>query len=224
MTAVVPERVPDVLLVALEIVAVLAFGTVRKLGAESTNPLLLCTRCIRLHERAEVFGRLADAAATGALAFLVALPFVAAMYESGFTLLRAVLAASAVVAALAIAAEADSLVRSGAERILPHFRWNAEPTRILGGGARWLGLMLAFYMFKAGYNGGGGTALGMVGLFGDVGKRLALDLSSTSVIWAAASILVVAQIVSLLSRWLIPLVFNSVPMTLAARREPRRTS
>lgn len=215
--SVVPGYVPLALLLVLEAAAVLALVLVfarRKLDA--SDALLLCSRCARLHQRTEAFARAADAVAVGALAFLVALPFVAAGYESGFTFPGTLLATSAVAAVVAAAAEADFLARAAAARLWPHVTWSAEPARIIGGGARWLGVILALYLFQPG--------AGIVALFGGVGKRLVLDLASTWTISAAAAILLIAAIVALSARWLVPLAFGSLPTTLAASRAPHGTS
>jgi hypothetical protein len=215
---VVPSYVPFTLLLALEAAAVLAWVLVfarRRLDA--SDALLLCFRCAQLHKRTEAFGRGADAVAVGALAFLVALPFVAAGFESGFTFPNTVLATSAVAAVVAAAAEADFLARAAAARLWAHLTWSAEPARIIGGGARWLGAIFALYLFAP-----GGDRI--VTLFGGVGKRLVLDLASTWTIFAAAAILVIAAIVALAARWLVPIVFDSRPTTLAASRMPHGTS
>lgn len=219
----VPGYVPVALLLALEavaVVAMLAFSPSRLEGSK----LVLCARCAQLHDRAEVFGRGADAAAVGALAFLIVLPFVAAQYESGFTFSGALLAVSVMIAVLAVAAEIDFLARSAAARIWPRLSWSAEPARIIGGGARWLGIILAVYVFSASYNGAGREAPGVGALFGGVGQRLVVDLASTWTIWVAVTILALAQIVALLSRWLVPLVLGSLPTSLARRRDPHRSS
>jgi len=221
---VVPSYVPFTLFLLLEAVAVLASLLVfARRRPPASGALLLCSRCAWLHKRTEAFGRGADAVAVGALAFLVALPFVAAGYESGVTLTSIVLAASAVAAVLAAGAEADFLVRAAAARLWPHFTWSAEPTRIVGGGARWLGVIFALYLFEPRDAATAGT-LGIGELLGGVGTRLVLDLPSTWTIYAAAAIIVVAQAVALSARWLVPLVFNSLPTTLAASREPHGTS
>jgi hypothetical protein len=214
---VVPGYVPVALLAGLEAAAILASvlaSSHRRL--DDPDALLLCARCARLHKRTEAFARGADAVAVGALAFLVALPFVAAGYESGFTLPSTVLAATAVVAVVAAAAEVDFLVRAAAARLWPHLRWSAAPARIIGGGARWLGVILALYLFQPGP--------GLTALFGGVGKRLVLDLTSTWTISFAAALLALAAIVALLMRWIAPLVFDSQPITLVARRDPHGTS
>jgi hypothetical protein len=215
---VVPGYVPFALLLVLEGAAVLAWVFVlarRRLDA--SGALLLCSRCARLHERTEVFARGADAVAVGALAFLVALPFVAAGYESGFTFPGTVLATSAVAAVLAAAAEADFLVRAAAARLWPRLTWSAEPARIIGGGARWLGAILALYLFEP-------RDAGIAGLFGGVGRQLVLDLVSTWTIMAAAAVLAIACLVALSARWLVPFVFGSRPTVLAARRAPHGTA
>jgi len=215
---VVPGYVPFALLLVLEAAAVLVSLLVfTRRRSDAPDALLLCSRCARLHERTETFARGADAAAVGALAFLVALPFVAAGYESGFTLPGTVLAVSAVVAVIALAAEIDFLVRAVAARLWPRLTWSAEPTRIVGGGARWLGAILALYLFKP-------RDFGIATLFGGVGKRLVLDLGATWTVLVAAAILVMAAIVALAARWLIPLALNSLPTALAARRGLHGTS
>lgn len=214
---VVPGYVPFALLAALEAVAVLAWVlVVARRRRDAPNALLLCSRCARLHRRTEVLARGADAAAVGALAFLVALPFVAAGYESGFTFAGTALAASAVAAVIALAAEADFLARAVAARLWPRLTWNVEPGRTIGGGARWLGVLLALVLLD--------PYAGIIALFGGGGKRLVLDLGPTWTISAAAAILVIAAVVAVAARWLVPLVFNSLPTTLAAGREPHGTS
>ncbi len=221
MAPVVPGYVPFALLVALEAVAVVAWiMTVMRRHADLSAALLLCARCVRLHSRAERVASVADALAVGALAFLVALPFVAACYESGFTPLRVLLAVSAVVAVLAVAAEVDFFARTVAARIFRQFTWNARPQRIIGGGARWFGVILALYLFQRPDLPGRGLA----GLFGGVGAELAADLSSASAIYVAAAILLLSEIVALAARWLIPFALNSLPMTLAAQHEPHGRS
>ncbi|GEM_PF-2378692 len=215
---VVPGYVPFALLLVLEATAVLAWVLIfarRRLGA--SDGLLLCSRCTRLHERTEAFARGADGVAVGALTFLVALPFVAAGYERGFTFPGAALAVSTVVAVVAAAAEADFLARAVAARLWPRLTWNVEPARVIGGGARWLGAIFALYLFEPGN-------ARIVGLFGGVGQRLVLDLAATWTIFAAAAILVIAAIVALAARWLVPLAFNSLPTALAAGREPHGSS
>jgi len=210
---VVPGYVPFTILLGLEaaavLVSVLVFARRRR---DASDALLLCSRCACLHKRTEALGRAADAIAVGALAFLGALPFVAAGYESGFTFPRAVLAASAVAAVVAVAAEADFLARAAAARLWPRLTWSAEPMRVFGGGARWLGVLFALYLFKP-------RTAGMAALFGGVGRRLVLDLGAPWIVYAAAAILVIAAIVALLARWLIPFVFLSLPTTLAVRLE-----
>ena len=215
---VVPGYVPLALLVGLEAVAIVAWlllaaaGRFRKSSASALN---VCARCTRLHGRTDLIGRAADAVAVGALAFLIALPFVAAGYESGFGNGVALLGASAVVAFIALAAEFDLLVRALAARVWPNLSWQtADTARIVGGGARWVGVILAMYIFKAAY-----SSVGVAALFGDVGKRLAIDLPSIATLTAAAAILIVAMLVALLSRWLVPMIFNSLPKTLALRHE-----
>jgi hypothetical protein len=199
---------------AAVLASVLVFAR-RRLDA--SDALLLCSRCARLHKRTEVFARGADAAAVGALAFLIALPFVAASYESGFTFPRTVLATSAVAAVVAAAAEANFLARAAAARLWPQLTWSVEPTRIIGGGARWLGVILALYLFEP-------HTAGIGALFGGVGKRLVLDLPSTWTIFAAAAVLAIAALVALAARWLVPLAFGSLPTALAASREPHGIS
>lgn len=214
---VVPGYAPLALLLALEGAAVLAsILIVARRRLDAADALRLCSRCARLHERTEAFARVADAAAVGALAFLVALPFVAAGYENGFSFANTALAAAAVTGVVAVAAEADFLVRAAAARLWPRFTWSAEPARIVGGGARWLGVIVALYLFQ--------PDVGIDALFGGVGKRLAVDLAATWTIWVAAAILVIAALVALAARWLVPLVRGSLPATLAARREPHGTS
>ncbi len=219
---VVPGFVPLALLVALEAAAFLTsvlFYIRRRMNA--SDALLLCARCARLHKRSETFARGADAAAVGSLAFLIALPFVAAGYESGFTFPGTLLAASAVAAVLAAAAEVDFLARVAAARLWPRLTWSAEPARIVGGGARWLGVILALYLFSPGVDLGDA---GLSALFGGVGKRLVVDLSSTWTISVAAVILVLAAIVAVAARWFVPLLFHSLPTALAPYRKPHGTS
>jgi hypothetical protein len=214
---VVPGYVPLALFLALETAAVLAWVLIfARRRSDEFNALLLCSRCARLHERTEAFGRGADAVAVGALAFLVALPFVAAGYESGFTFANTVLAISAVAAVIAVAAEADFLARAAAARLWPNFTWSAERARIVGGGARWLGAILVLYLFQP-------RDAGIAALFGGVGERLVLDLPSTWTIMAVATILAGSCIVSLAARWLVPVVFGSLPTALAPRRDPHGT-
>lgn len=213
MAPVVPGYVPFAFLLAVEATAVLISVLVLARGERSGfGALLVCPRCARLHERAETVAALADAVAVGALAFLVALPFVAAGYESALTIPRLVLAVSAVIAVLAVAAEADFFARIIAARILPNFTWSVTPARLLGGGARWLGVILALYLFQRPDLPGSGIA----GLFGGVGALLARELSSTSAIYAAAAMLLVAALTSLTARWLLPFALNSLPLTMAA--------
>jgi hypothetical protein len=212
-TAVVPGYVPFALFLVLETAAVLVWVLVfARRRTDDSDALLVCSRCVRLRERTEAFGRGADAVAVGALAFLVALPFVAAGYESGFTFPNTVLAISAVAAVVAVAAEADFLARAAAARLWPNFTWSAEPARIIGGGARWLGAILVLYLFQP-------RDAGIAALLGNVGERLVVDLSSTRMIMVAAAILAGSCIVSLAARWLVPVVFGSLPTTLAPRRD-----
>ena len=206
--AAVPEYVPLIVLLALEATARLVW--VKVLGARNAAPseaLVLCLRCGELHERTEAVGRIADGVAVGALAFFVALPFLAAGYESGFTILRTALGLSAIVAVIAVAAEINFLVRALASRLWPRMTWSAEAGRIIGGGARWLGVILTLYLFQPGP--------GIGGLFGSVGQRVAMELTSTWLVWGTAVLLVASQIVALASRWLVPLVYNSLPITFA---------
>lgn len=216
-TPVVPAYVPLALLAGLEVTAIVVWVLLSAGGrfrAGSTGVLDLCARCTRLHARTELIGRGADAVAVGALAFLIALPFVAASYESG-GLAIALVGATAVVAVLAVAAELDVLGRALASRIWPAMSWNAaDAARIVGGGARWVGVVLAMYIFKAAY-----SSVGVAALFGNIGKRLAADLPSIATLTAAAAILVVAMLAALLSRWLLPMIFNSLPTTLALHHE-----
>ncbi len=214
---VVPSAVPFRLLIALEAAAAAIFVLAGALGQSRTSrALTLCARCARLHAVAEAVGRAADALAAGALAFLVALPFVAAGYESGFTMQTIALGASAVIAVLAVAAEAYVIARGAACRVLPGFSWSAPPTRIVGGGARWAGALFALYLFEP-------RSRGIATLFGGVGDRLMRDLSSTSTIAAAAAILAGSCFIALAARWLVPLVAGSQPATFAAFRAPHRT-
>lgn len=218
MAPVVPGYVPFAFLLAAEATAVLIWVLVLTRGEpRGFGALLVCPRCARLHERAEAVATLADAVAVGALAFLVALPFVAAGYESAFTIPRLLLAVSAVIAVLAIGAEADFFARAAAARILPNFSWSVKPARLLGGGARWLGVILALYLFQRPDLPGSGVA----GLFGSVGALLAKDLASTSAIYAAAAMLLAAAITSLAARWLLPFALNSLPLTMTAPPDPR---
>jgi hypothetical protein len=214
---VVPGYVPFTLLVVLVAAAasiwVLMYARRRRTGLDA---LLICSRCTRLHERAEVVARAADAVATGALAFLVALPFVAAGYEGGFTFWRVLLGCSAVLAVLAVAAEADFFVRAAGARLLPNFTWKADAARLVGGGARWLGVIFALYLFQHPDM----PSSGVAGLFGSVGPLLASALSSTASIYAAAALLVIAAIAALAARWLVPFALNSLPLAMAAPRGP----
>jgi hypothetical protein len=215
---VVPGYVPLALLLAFETATVLAWAVVfPRRRSDDSGALLLCSRCARLHERTEAFGRGADGMAVGALAFLVTLPFVAAGYEGGFTISNTVLAASAVAAVVAVAAEADFLARVAAAHLWPDITWSAEPARIIGGGARWLGAILVLYLFEP-------RDAGIAALFGGVGERLVLDLPSTWPITAAAARIAAACIIALLARWLVPLVFGSLPPPLAARHGPHGTA
>jgi hypothetical protein len=209
---VVPGYVPIALLLTLETAAVLVLA--RRRSGDS-DALLVCPRCARLRDRTEAFGRVADAVAVGALAFLVALPFVAAGYESGFTLPHTVLAISAVIAVIAAAAEANVLVRAAGARLWPHITWSAEPARIVGGGARWLGAPIALYLFSFNVDVAASTTP-----FGAVGERLTADLASTWTIMAAAAVLAVALLVALSARWLVPVVGGSLPTAFAAARDP----
>ncbi|SRR5579875_401499 len=213
----VPGYVPLALLVGLEATAIVVWALFagRRFQKGSGQVLHLCARCSRLHNRTEVVARAADALAVGTLAFLIALPFVAAGYESGFSPVLALLGASAAVAVLAVGAELDFLVRALAARIWPNLSWTAaDPMRIVGGGARWVGVILAMYIFKAAYSSEGVSAL-----FGAAGKRLAADLPSTWTLTAAAAILAVSLLAALLARWLVPMIFNSLPTTLALRHD-----
>ncbi|MFN2461718.1 MAG: hypothetical protein ABR591_13720 [Candidatus Velthaea sp.] len=203
---------PIALLLTLETAAVFTLGHRRSVDSDA---LVLCSRCARLHERTEKFGRAADAVAVGALAFLVALPFVAAGYESGFTLPHTVLGISAVAAVIAAGGEAYFLTRVAAARLLPHLTWSAERARIVGGGARWLGAVLALYLFSFNVDVAATTAP-----FGAIGERLVADLASTWTIMAAAAILAGALLVALSARWLVPLVYGSLPTAFAASRDP----
>lgn len=213
-----PGYVPFALLLVLEAAVVLVWVLVSAARrSDDSGALLLCSRCAGLHERTEAFARGADALAVGALAFLVALPFVTASYESGLTFANGMLALSAVVAVIALAAQADFLARVVARRLWPGFRWSAEPQRIIGGGARWLGLLLVVYLFQP-------RDAGIAALFGGIGERLVADLPSTWTIMAASAILAGACVVSVVARWLVPLVFGSLPTALAPRRDRHRTA
>ncbi|MBV8601239.1 MAG: hypothetical protein JO359_06715, partial [Candidatus Eremiobacteraeota bacterium] len=176
---VVPGYVPFGLLVALEAVAVLVLVPRR---SAARRELLLCARCAGLHERTERFARVADALAVGALAFLVSLPFVAAGFESGFSVGGSLVAVSATLAVVALGAEACFLARSLAAQLWPRLSWSVEPVRLVGAGARLIGALLALYLFQPGP--------GLPVLFDGVGKRLASDLAATWPIYAAAAILV----------------------------------
>ena len=224
LAPVVPRAVPFVLLAVVETAAVVAwFSIFTRRGRNDFDPQLWCARCARLQARTERFGRAADALAVGALAFLVMLPFVAASYESGLTLANAVLAASAVAGVVALFAEADFLARAAAARVWPRLTWSAEPARIVGGGARWLGVILVLYLFQPRDALLGGEA-GIGALFGAVGKRLAADLGSTSAIVVAAVIIAGAFIVALGSRWILPLMTGSSPTALVPSHEPHGTA
>ena len=221
MAPVVPGHLSFALLFVLEAVAVIVWVLpFKRRRPSASGTMLVCARCAQLHTRAEAVARVADAIAVGALAFLIALPFVAAGYESGVTLARVTLAVSTVVAVLAVAAEANLFARSVAGRLLPQFSWNVEPPRLIGGGARWLGVILALYLFQRPDL----PSRGLAGLFGGLGERLAKDLSSTAPIYTAAAILVMAAIVALAARWLVPFALNSLPTTLAARHDPQGRS
>ncbi len=219
MAPVVPGYVPFALLVAFEAVALVVWVTffVRQ-RRNRTGDLLLCTHCTQLHARGERVARVADALAVGALAFLVALPFVAASYESGFTLGGVLLTVSAVVAVLAVAAETDFFARLIAGHILRQFTWDADIARVIGGGARWFGVVLAAYLFQHPDLPGHGIA----GLFGGVGAALASDLPSIAAIYVAAAILLVAAIGALAARWLVPFALNSSPTAFAAPHVPHK--
>lgn len=223
LLTVVPSSVPYVLLAALEAAALGAWFLVLPWRGALDADREWCARCARLHARAEAFGRAADALAVGALAFLVALPFVAAGYESGLTFANALLAASAVVGVIVIFAAADFVARVVAARIWPRSTWSAEPARIVGGGARWFGVILVLYLFQPRDAVIGGHA-GIGTLFGAVGERLALDLGSTSAIVTAAVVIAAAFIVALGSRWLVPLISGSLPTALVPARDPHGTA
>lgn len=216
MAPVVPGYVPFALLLVLVMIAVGLWVWVVKLRQpDASSGLLVCSRCSQLHERSEAIARIADAVAVGAFAFLIALPFFAAGYESGFTWRRIALAVSAVVAVLAVGTETNFFMRLAAARLSPQFSWRADPARLIGGGARWLGVILALYLFQRPDLPG----LGIAGLFGGVGARLAIDLTSIAAIYVAAAVLLLAAIVALAARWLVPFALNSLPMTLAGRHE-----
>jgi len=224
LVPVVPRYAPFVLLVVLEALAVFAWLLPlarRRQGGRDPQPW--CARCVRLHERTEAIGGTADALAVGALAFLVALPFVAAAYESGLTLAHAVLTAAAVAGVIAVFAEADFFARAVAARIWPRLTWSAAPARIVGGGARWFGVILVLYLFQPRDALLGGDA-GIAGLFGALGPRLAVDLGSTAAIVVAAVIIAAAFIAALLSRWIVPLISGSLPTALVPAREPHGTA
>lgn len=180
---------------------------------KSSGSVRACSRCKRLHARGEAVARVADGAAVGALGYLIALPFVAAGYSRALSPAQTALAASAVVAGLAIVAEVDFLVRAAAARLWPQLTWTVSIGRVLGGGARWFGAVVALYIFKAAY-----SRVGIESLFGVAGNRLGSVLPSTWTITVAAVILVAALLVALLSRWLVPMIFQSLPVTLAVRR------
>ena len=130
---------------------------------------------------------------------------------------NAVLAISAVAAVIAAAAEAYVLARAAAARLWPHFTWDAQPARIAGGGARWLGALFALYLFEP-------RTAGIAGVFGDVGARLVADLTSTWTITAAAALLAGTLLVALAARWVVPVLFGSLPTAFAAAREPHGTA
>jgi hypothetical protein len=217
LVPVVPGYVPLALLCMLETAAVLAWLVISTRRRPDDSDAPRCAQCARLHARTEAFGRGADAVAVGALAFLVALPFVAAGYESGFTFANAVLAVSAVAAVFGVAAEADFFAHAAAGRLWRQFGWRTEPARIVGGGARWLGALFVLYLFQP-------RDAGVAALFGEVGKRLVQDLGSAWTIMAAATLIAGACVVSVAARWLVPLMFGSLPTALAARREPHGTA
>lgn len=217
---VVPGYVPFALLGVLEAAAVLTWLVVlNRRRPDDRDPQLRCARCARLHARADAFGSAADGAAVGALAFLVMLPFVAAGYESGLTFANVLLAAFTVAGVIALTAEVDFFARAAAARIWPRLTWNAAPARIVGGGARWLGAVLVLYLFQPRDALLGGDA-GIAALFGPAGERLAADLGTTSVIVAAAVIIAAAFIVALVARWLVPVMFGSIPAVLVLSHEP----
>ena len=216
MMPVVPAWVPLALLIALEALALGAAFFLRRERLGVVDPVLLCSRCSGLHEQLETLGRTADAVAVAALTFLLALPFLAAEYESGFAPAGVVLAVSAIAAVLAVLAEANYLARSVAAWLWPLLRWRAEPLRLIGGSARWLGPLLALYVFQPGR--------GLDLLFAGAGKRLVVDLASTLPLYIATALLALAWIAGALARWLIPFVVESQPLTFARRREPQGTS
>lgn len=205
------------MLVTFEAAAALVWVFVFPRFQKSSAALTVCPRCERLHVRAEALGRAADALAVGALAYLLALPFVAAGFEHSLSATQVLLSVSAVVAVFAVATEANLIVRAGAARLWPQFTWNVSPARAIGGGARWLGIVLAAYVFKAAY-----SSVGISTLFGGTGVLLTANLPSTGTVSAAAFLLVLAMLGALLSRWLVPLVFHSIPITLALRRRMER--
>ena len=65
----------------------------------------------------------------------------------------------------------------------------------------------------------GGDA-GIAALFGAAGERLAADLGTTSAIVAAAVIIAGAFIAALVARWLVPVMFGSIPAALVVSHEP----
>ena len=214
---VVPGYAPVTLLVALEALAALAAVVIyARWRVDVTEAVRLCPRCQQLHKRTEAIGRVADAVAVGTLSFVVALPFLVAGYESGFSLSGVALAISAIVAVLGVGAEVDWLVRAAAQRIWPRLTWIVAPTRIVGGGARWLGVLFAWYLFRPGFS--------LVRLFGDVGQHLVSDLSSTWIIYVAAALLILSAVAAIASRWLAPLILFSQPIPLATRRDPHGAS
>ena len=215
MTPVVPGFLPFALLSVLEAAAALVWRIFVRGWPAAFDRVLLCPRCTRLQERAEALARAADAVAVGALTFLVALPFVAAAYEDGLTFPRLAMGISAIAAVLAVAAEVDFLARAAAARLLPQFSWDAEPARLIGGGARWFGVALVLYLFQRPDLPGRGIA----GLFDGVGEHLAADLPSTAAIYAGATMLLFSAIIALGARWVVPFLLNSLPVTLAPRRE-----
>lgn len=216
--AVVPGYAPIGLLLALQTLAILISAWIalqRRSGP--AHALALCSRCSRLHKRTEALGAIADAVAVGAFGFLVALPFLAAGYEDGFSFAPALLAVSAIGAALTVAALAGWCARIAAAQLWPRFTWSVAPSRILGSGARWLGIVPALYLFDKGDR-------AIVTVFGQVGQRLVVDLASTATIRTAAALLIIGTVVAVAARWLIPLVFLSRPATFALRRSPHGTA
>ena len=216
---VVPGYVPFALLGIFEAAALVVWLAVVPRRRAHDDAQLRCARCARLHARADAFGRAADGAAVGALAFLVLLPFVAAAYESGLTVANALLAAFTVAGVIAVTAEVDFFARAAASRIWPRLTWNAEPARLVGGGARWLGAIFVAYLFQPRDALLGGDA-GIAALFGAAGERLAADLGTTSAIVTAAVIIAAAFIVALVARWLVPVMFGSIPAALVLSHEP----